>query len=156
MSAPPEPARLPETPEPAQYGWTLRQRRGLMVLLSILVLALFWQLAANRRYVPEGEGHGARAGELASRLDPNKADWQELAAIPNLGEKRAKDIVTYRDRVRGSKPGGIVFQGIYDLRAIRGIGPATVERLRPYLIFPGEIPSTVPAQPDEPDATGGP
>ena len=43
---------------------------------------------------------GPRAAELQSRIDPNAADWKTLAAIPNLGEKRAKAIVAYRDGIR--------------------------------------------------------
>ena len=135
-----------------EWGWTLPQRRALLLLLSLFFLALIVRLGLNRVFVPARGGPGERAGELASRLDPNSADWQALAAVPNLGEKRAKDIVSYRDRVRGVKPGAVVFRTVYDLRVIRGIGPAMVEKLRPYLIFPGESPASLPAAPDDQDA----
>jgi len=134
------------------FGWTLPQRRAMLILLSLFLFVLILQLAFNRHFVPEHPVHGARAAELASRLDPNTADWQALAAIPNIGEKRAKDIVSYRERVHGANPGAVVFKSIYDLRVIRGIGPAMVEKLRPYLIFPGEHPESLPQQPDDQDA----
>lgn len=135
----------PPKPQSAELGWTLPQRRALIVLLSILFLVLIVQLAFNRSFVPAHPTNGARAAELATRLDPNTADWQALAAIPNLGEKRAKDIVAHRDRVRAAKPGVVVFKTVYDLRVIRGIGPATVEKLREFMIFPGENPASLPA-----------
>jgi hypothetical protein len=134
----------PPKPQSGELGWTLPQRRAMVLLLSIFLLALIVQLAFNRRFVPGHPSRGDRAAELASRLDPNLADWQALAAIPNLGEKRAREIVDYRERVRRTKP-GTVFRTVYDLRAIRGIGPATVEKLREFLIFPGETPASLPA-----------
>jgi len=135
----------PEKTQSGELGWTLPQRRALLLLISLFLLALFIQLLLNRKFVPAHPTRGDRAGELASRLDPNTADWQALAAIPNLGEKRAKDIVSYRERVRKENPSTVVFRTVYDLRAIRGIGPATVEKLREYMIFPGESPSSLPA-----------
>jgi hypothetical protein len=141
-------------PEPSkshfgELGWTLPQRRAMLVLLSLFLFVLVLQLAFNRHFVPEHPMQGERAAELASRLDPNTADWQALAAIPNIGEKRAKDIVSYRERVHSTNPGAIVFKTVYDLRVIRGIGPAMVEKLSPYLIFPGELPASLPQQPDD-------
>jgi len=143
----------PGKPQSGELGWTLSQRRALLFLVSLFLLVLVVQLVVNRKFVPEHPVQGSRASELASRLDPNTADWQALAAIPNLGEKRAKDIVTYRDRVRNTKPGAVVFKTVYDLRVVRGIGPAMVERLRPYLIFPGEVPASLPTSPQEQDAS---
>ena len=135
----------PGDAQSGELGWTLPQRRALVFLLSAFLIVLSIKLAVNRQFVAEHQTQGARAGELASRLDPNTADWQALAAIPNLGEKRAKEIVAYRERVRGQKPGAVVYRTVYDLRAIRGIGPATVEKLREYMIFPGENPASLPA-----------
>ncbi len=134
-----------------EWGWTLSQRRALLLLVSLFFLALIVRLSVNRRFVPADPGPGERGRELASRLDPNSADWQALAAIPNLGEKRAKDIVTYRDRVRGGRTAVVVFKTVYDLRVIRGIGPAMVEKLRPYLIFPGESPASLPVATEDQD-----
>ncbi len=135
----------PGKPQSSEWGWTLRQRRAILVLVSLLFLSLIVQIVLYRKFVPRNPSRGDRAAELASRLDPNTADWQALAAIPNLGEKRAHDIVAFRDRIQKEKPGTIVFKSVYDLRAIRGLGPATVEKLRDYMIFPGETPSSLPA-----------
>ena len=139
---------------PRERVWTLSQRRAMLALLCVMTLTLWVTFFRNRQYVPDPQPpQGPRAAELASRLDPNTADWQALAAIPNLGEKRAHDIVAYRERVRASKPGAIVFRSPNDFRAIRGIGPATVQSLRAYLIFPGEAPTSASRPTDDGDAS---
>ena len=142
---------VPAEPQSGELGWTLPQRRALLFLTSLLLLFLVIQLALRRQFVPTDLTKGSRAAELASRLDPNTADWQALAAVPNLGEKRAKDIVSHRERMRNSDPSTVVFKTVYDLRLVRGIGPAMVEKLRPYLIFPGENPASLPTAPQDPD-----
>lgn len=129
--------------KPREFGWTPAQRRALLALLAVLLVWLTVQYARHRSFVPDPQpADGSRAGELASRIDPNSADWQTLAAIPTLGPKRAKDIVAYRDRLRSADANGVAFRSGADLLRIRGIGAATVENLRPYLIFPADSPTT--------------
>lgn len=124
---------------PVEIGWTQPQRNALLALLAVFLVVLMVRFAMNRAYVPDPQpSQGARAGELATRMDPNSADWQMLAAIPTLGEKRAKEIVAYRDRLRAAAPNTIPFKHPTDLLHIRGIGPATIENLKPYLIFPSD------------------
>lgn len=132
-------------PEPREWGWTFSQRRALLAILSILLVVLCIRLAFNPQYVSNPQPpQGSRAGELASRIDPNTADWQTLAAVPGLGEKRAKSIVEYRDRLRASDANVVVFRDPSDLRHIRGIGVATIQNLRPYLLFPSDRATTQP------------
>jgi len=120
-----------------QIGWTASQRRALIALLFILLVALGVRLALNRHYVSDPHPpQGTRYEELATRIDPNTADWQTLAAIPTLGEKRAKQIVEYRQRMQAGDPNAIVFHAAADLLRIRGIGRATIDNLQSYLIFP--------------------
>ena len=120
----------------AGIGWTASQRRALLLLLSILLIALAVRFVLNRQYVSDPQPpQGARYHELASRLDPNSADWQSLATIPSLGEKRARQIVAYRDQLAAQNGGAAVFRRPSDLLRIRGIGRATVENLKPYLKF---------------------
>ncbi len=61
-----------------------------------------------------------------------QAGWPELSLLPNIGEQRAKDIVASREQDG-------LFLDINDLQRIRGIGPKTVEGMRPYLL---PIPNT--------------
>lgn len=56
-----------------------------------------------------------------------------LAALPALGERRALDIVAFREKIRAAAPGRIVFEKPEDLMQVRGIGTAIVEQVRPFL-----------------------
>ena len=129
----------------AEFGWSLSQRRALIVLLSVLLAGLAIRYACNPVYVSDPQpAQPARSNELASRLDPNTATWQELAAIPSLGEKRAKDMVAFRDRAHQTDPGMIVFRSPADLLRVKGIGKSTALNIQPYLIFPAaERPTTL-------------
>ena len=90
--------------------------------------------ALNSRFISDPQPDVPdRAAEPADRIDPNTAEWQDLAAIPDLGEKRAKAIVEFRDARRATR--NPVFTSADDLLAIRGIGVATVTKLKPYLVF---------------------
>ena len=59
-------------------------------------------------------------------VDINKAEWPELATLPGVGRKLAERIVETRQQ-------GGPYADIDDLRRVRGIGPRTLETLRPYL-----------------------
>jgi len=48
----------------------------------------------------------------------------------------AATIVAYREKAQRDHPGKTVFTSVYSLSVIRGIGPARLETLRAYLIFP--------------------
>ena len=116
------------------FVWTLPQRRALIVLLVVLWVLLAVRYAVNSRFISDPQPEVPdRAAEVADRIDPNTAGWQDLAALPNLGEKRAKAIVDFRESHRGTR--NPVYTSADDLLAIRGIGVATVTKLKPYLVF---------------------
>jgi competence protein ComEA len=123
------------------FLWTRPQRRALLLLLAIFTLVLAVRYARNRAYIPSPQpANGLRAAELATQLDPNVASWQELAAIPTVGEKRAKAIVEVRERLASQHPDQPPFARIEDLMRVKGIGKATAENLKPYLMFPSARP----------------
>jgi competence protein ComEA len=63
----------------------------------------------------------------AFQVDINQADWPELAELPGIGRTLAERIVECR---RADGP----FVDLDDLaRRVRGIGPKTLDKLRPYL-----------------------
>ena len=64
--------------------------------------------------------------ELDYRLDPNTATWVELAELDRIGESLALRIVADRE-THGP------FHSVDDLDRVKGIGPKTLDRLRPYL-----------------------
>ena len=134
--------------DPARLTWTLPQRRALLVLLIVLLAFLIVRYALNPVYVSDPQPERpARADDLADRIDPNTADWTALAALPGIGEKRARDIVAYREEARRISRNRLVFSRKEDLLRIKGIGPAMLEALEPYLIFP-------PAPATHPSTTG--
>jgi competence protein ComEA len=109
--------------------WLLRRADqaavGGLCAFSLVALAIYWI------------SHGGMSGRLIEidrvdplkvqyRVDLNKADWPEFVALPDIGELLARRIVQYREQ---SGP----FTRVDDLQRVRGIGPKTMERLRPFL-----------------------
>lgn len=130
--------RLPEV-------WTGSQRRVLLALLACLLVYLVVRLILNPAYVSDPQPvKPSRYDELADRIDPNTADWQTLAALPALGEKRAKTIIEYRESFVKEHPDHLAFEEPEDLLLVRGIGNAMLATLRPYMLFPSDDAATQP------------
>jgi hypothetical protein len=125
--------------------WTASQRGVLIALLGCLLIYLVISYLLNPLYVSDPQpARPPRYDELADRIDPNMADWQTLAALPGLGEKRAKTIIEYREGFTTKNSGHLAFREPEDLLLVRGIGPAMAASLRPYLIFPSTGSTTRP------------
>ncbi len=86
---------------------------------------------AAHRDSSERVGRPLQPGET---IDADRASAAELARLPGVGMRLAKDIVADRE-IRGS------FGGPAGLQRVRGIGPATVRRLEPFLRFSGPGPA---------------
>lgn len=73
-------------------------------------------------------GAGPARGEPqgAILLDLNRASASQLETLPGIGPALARRIVVYRDSAGG-------FGGVDELVRVRGIGPALLEKLRPYV-----------------------
>jgi hypothetical protein len=122
--------------EKASWIWTRSQRRVLIALLLMLCPVFAFRYACNRAYVSDPQpAQGPRYDEVVDKIDPNIADVPTLSALPMIGEKRAQDIVDYRGIRRLKTPGGTVFTRVEDFLLIPGFGRASVETLRPYLMF---------------------
>src|SRR4051812_147820 len=129
--------------------WTASQRGVLIALLGGLTVYLVVRLLLNPAYVSNPQpARPSRYDELADKIDPNTADWQSLAALPALGEKRAKTIIEYREAFMKQHPDHRAFEEPEDLLLVRGIGPSMLATLRPYMLFPSIAatqPTTSPA-----------
>jgi competence protein ComEA len=109
--------------------WLLR--RADQAAVAILVVAA---LAATAGWwLLHGGWQGRlieidRAEPLVARfeVDINAADWPELMQLPGVGPMLARRIVESR---RTDGP----FADHDDLSRVHGIGPKTLERIRPYL-----------------------
>lgn len=64
-------------------------------------------------------------------IDLNSAAWPELSLLPGVGETRARRIVEYRIQ---HQP----FRTVDELQNVSGIGPKTMDRLRPYVTVGGK------------------
>ena len=82
-------------------------------------------LAAGDSVVEERE---RRSRPLADgeTIDPNVAGAEELDRLPGVGAAKALRIVQEREE---NGP----FAGVEDLARVKGLGPKSVERLKPYL-----------------------
>jgi DNA uptake protein ComE-like DNA-binding protein len=122
--------------EPGAWLWTRRQR----LVLAVAVLALVAVFAVRAMHIPMKVANppvtGELAGELASRIDPNTADWPAWAALPLIGEKRAKEIVAFREKWEAEHPGEKAFEKLEDMMRVKGIGKESIKTLGPFLQFP--------------------
>ncbi|AQT68669.1 ComE operon protein 1 [Anaerohalosphaera lusitana] len=65
---------------------------------------------------------------VEDRIDVNAADAESLVRLPGIGPSKAEAIVEYREEARK-------FERVEDMEDVKGIGPKTVEKLRPFLRF---------------------
>lgn len=125
--------RMPDTPQlPPPDRWTPWLRRGEQAILaSVVALTLLGMMVAwlQQRGHRGGliEIDRATPTEIPYLVDINRATWPEIAQLPDIGETLAKRIVASRE---ADGP----FVDHDDLRRVRGIGPKTLDSLRPYLL----------------------
>lgn len=113
------------------------ERRGLRFLLWIALAGLAWDLGLQWRTgapAPAASGGGnpapvesrAAAPVTADTLDLNRASAVELESLPGIGPVLARRICDHRQR---EGP----FRTVDELRAVRGIGPRLLARIRDRL-----------------------
>ncbi|MEM7417293.1 MAG: ComEA family DNA-binding protein [Gemmatimonadota bacterium] len=123
---------------------TAQLRRAAYLLLAVSVVRTAWDASLRSRspaaqdvlpgLMDAAEERSAvleRARTPLSegdRIDPNRADVVELDRLPGIGPVVAAAIVSARDE-------GVAFEGPGDLARVPGIGPSTVDKLRPWLEF---------------------
>ena len=126
---------------------TPEERRGGLLVVLLLLIGAGWdawrvfQVPRPPRVVghpatavhdatppaPLAPPDSARAAATrAPALDLNRAGIGELDALPGIGPVLAARIVEHR-RLHGA------FHSVDELRAVRGVGPRLLERLRPLV-----------------------
>ena len=120
--------------DPAQAGrdFTLRAAQSVAFLVAggvCCALSLGFAAGALQR------SHDTTAVCPNERINPNEAPVASLMRLPQVGAARARAIVAHRERAgsRGGQPPA--FKRADDLQQIKGIGPAIVEDIRPWLQF---------------------
>lgn len=125
-------------PEPCETD-ALSHRRHLaaLVVTGLLFAATLAFLPTRPRVVGERASvdHQCLA-QLERGVDPDTADWFELAQLPGIGEVLAKRIVAFRETGQTKcEKSGRVFTCAAGLTQVRGVGERTVHRISPFLRF---------------------
>lgn len=87
-----------------------------------------WRVETQRNDAP-GVSVSEEAPESlleGETIDLNTAGQADLERLPGIGATRARDII--RERQENGP-----FRSVDELERVKGIGPATVEALRPYI-----------------------
>jgi comEA protein len=74
---------------------------------------------------------------VAKSIELNRATSEQLQSLPGIGPALAHRIVTYRN-----EHGAFVL--VDDLAEVKGIGPRTLERIRPFIMIGGDSTRRVP------------
>jgi competence protein ComEA len=126
---PRKPKQQQKQRRPVDRSWWLRRAdqsavAGLTCLALVAMTGYWWSQGGWRGRLIEIDD----AAPLTARfeVDINAAAWPEIAQLPDIGETLARRIVDSRDQ---EGP----FVDHQDLRRVPGIGPVTLEKMRPYL-----------------------
>jgi len=116
---------------PQRSHWLLRRADQAVVAVLVLVAlgaAVGWWVSQGGLQGRLIEVERAEPRTAAFKVDVNTASWPELAQLPGIGEKLSQRIVESRE---ADGP----FLDHEDLhRRVKGIGPKTLEAIRPYLL----------------------
>ncbi|HEV8069330.1 MAG TPA: helix-hairpin-helix domain-containing protein [Planctomycetaceae bacterium] len=109
---------------------------GLLSFVALALLGVYWIRLSNwgTRTV-EIERLPIRQAEF--RIDANSATWVEWGQIEGIGDGLARRIVADREQ---NGP----FRSVDDLTRVKGIGPKTLEHLRPWVRVSSESPPSEP------------
>jgi len=121
-----------------RHAINLERARGLLlrpteqpviagcVLFGITAMVVYFiQQGGLRQRVIEIER--VNSSNVSFQLDINAAPWPELTLLPGVGETLARRIVAER-HLNGR------FAETEHLMRVEGIGPKTIEQIRPYLL----------------------
>ncbi|MBM4309896.1 MAG: helix-hairpin-helix domain-containing protein [Deltaproteobacteria bacterium] len=107
----------------------MKHTRTCIKTLAIMLLLLF--AAGPVLAEPPAAPSPAAKAQLQGTVNINTADATQLALLPGIGPKMAESIIAYRTSVG-------TFSSIEDMVNVKGIGPKSLEKMRPYLSVKGE------------------
>ena len=100
--------------------WPVAVQLALVVLATACVFFLLGRYSTGAGRTPDDIHEPA-----GPALDLNRATRAELRLLPGIGDSLAQRIVEHRQQGP--------FRSVDDLRSVRGIGPKTLERVRPFV-----------------------
>lgn len=109
--------------------WLLRradQAAVAAILVVVLAVMIVWWIGQGGLHGRRIELQRTESFPYQFQVDLNAAPWQEIVLLPGVGETLAMRIIESRE---SNGP----FADAADLLRVQGIGPATLDRLRPYL-----------------------
>lgn len=123
-------ARQRSSNPPLGPSWLLRRTDQAAVaglVLMALASTVGWWISQGGLSGRLIEVERADPQTAAFQVDPNTADWPELIQLPGIGQTLAQRIVESR-QTNGP------FLDHEDITRVRGIGPKTLDGIRPYLL----------------------
>ena len=99
----------------------------IKIILIIFSLVIIWQQSAS--WVNAGDLetecqlYKKKAGSNFKKIDINKATEEDLVALPGIGIKTARAIITYRKAIGG-------YKSLEQLRLVRGVGDKVYDCLK--------------------------
>lgn len=111
----------------SSFWWTHADLCLLAVLatLALVLLTAYWIRVTHWGTVAV-EIERLKERQIDYRLDVNSATWVEWTQLDGIGDALARRIVADRE---ANGP----FSSLDDLRRVKGIGPKTLEKIRPWL-----------------------
>jgi len=104
----------------------LRPLRRVMAVLALAVVpALGAGVALGAAATPTAHAQTDRP-PATGKIDLNRATAAELVGLPGIGPARAEAVIALRERLGG-------FRRVEDLLRVRGIGRATLAKIRPMV-----------------------
>lgn len=122
-------------PKEQPPAWSAQAQWAMALLVALALGLATWHSIGRSPWAAPDFPVEKEAVPLAP-LPLNEATPEQIAAIPGVGPALARRIVEYRD-AHGP------FPDVQALRSVRGVGPATLERIRPFLQVGGARPSPV-------------
>lgn len=121
--------------------FTKKEKNVILIIALVLMTGALWSLLRTvvKKQQPLSSGDirmesaFQREDEQRSEsnlplkpVDINTAGLMEFEGLPYIGLEKAKAIIAYREE-HGS------FSSVDELTRIKGIGPATVDKLKPFI-----------------------
>lgn len=141
----------PPEADKSVFGWERGDRRFVSVVASIALVLMavhWWRITGWSPAPVEVDRPAGDAYRFI--LDINSATWVEWMQLEGIGEILARRIVADREQ-RGP------FASIDEIERVPGIGPKTLQKMRPYLtVLPADArPFASEIQEREPSERGG-
>ncbi len=117
--------------------YTYARRTIIVTVLSVIILMYISTDIISGKKSVLSNNNSRLKDKLNDIINPNFASWESLARIPGIARGKATEIIRYRENYINTNM-GLPFTCAEDMQNVRGIGPATIQNIKPYLHFAEE------------------